>query len=424
MGEVFAGRYELIDPIGHGGMGTVWRVWDHRAGSYVAAKVLRQSHSDSLLRFVREQGVRIHDPHVVTPLGWAGADDHVLFTMPLVRGGSVADVLREHGALPPAFAAELLRQLLSALRTVHEQGVVHRDVKPGNLLLEATGWARPFLRLTDFGVAAPVDEPRLTRPSVVLGTPGYLAPEQLRGHEPHPRQDLYAVGMVGFELLTGRRPQVEQVGDPVRPGAPPPGVPEALWDLLVRLTRLDPAERPQSADHALGWWQPHLLPPWDDRLPSPIELPDRLPPLPHGAAPQGPVPTAAHPHPEPGQDPSGATQPVAAPTAMQPAGPGWTAAEGAAPGRRRTPWRGLGAGLVALVAVAVALVLWQPWAGGPATGEGGHLPETAPPGNVQPGSACSFADVGVREGTPDGEVVLCTRQADGSYLWQEPQQQD
>ena len=90
MGEVVAGRYELLDLIGEGGMGTIWVALDRKTDGLVAAKVLRQSDAGTLLRFVREQSVRIHDPNVLTPLGWAGEDDRVLFTMPIIRGGSVA----------------------------------------------------------------------------------------------------------------------------------------------------------------------------------------------------------------------------------------------------------------------------------------------------------------------------------------------
>ncbi|HZC26019.1 MAG TPA: serine/threonine protein kinase, partial [Actinopolymorphaceae bacterium] len=100
MGEVFAGRYELVDLLGEGGMGSVWRAYDHRTGTYLAAKVLRQSDAGSLLRFVREQSLRVRHPHVLAPLGWAGEDDRVLFTMELVRGGSVAGLLGDYGAVP------------------------------------------------------------------------------------------------------------------------------------------------------------------------------------------------------------------------------------------------------------------------------------------------------------------------------------
>lgn len=100
MGEVFAGRYELVDPIGRGGVGAVWRAWDHRRRRYVAAKVLQQSDAHTLLRFVREQALRIDHPHVLAPASWAADDDQVLFTMELVCGGSLAQVIGDYGPLP------------------------------------------------------------------------------------------------------------------------------------------------------------------------------------------------------------------------------------------------------------------------------------------------------------------------------------
>lgn len=206
MGEVFAGRFELLEPIAEGGMGSVWVVRDRRDQQVYAGKVLRQSDSSSLLRFMREQATRIDHAHVVTPLSWAGEDDRVLFTMPLVRGGSVATLVGDHGALPATWVRELLVQLLTALEAVHATGVVHRDVKPANLLLHATGEARPHLLLTDFGISARVDAPRLTHASEVIGSPGYMAPEQLAGADPAFTQDVYAAGMVGLEMLTGVRP--------------------------------------------------------------------------------------------------------------------------------------------------------------------------------------------------------------------------
>ncbi len=247
MGEVFAGRYELLDPVATGGMGAIWRVLDRADGRVLAAKILRQSDAASLLRFVREQSMRIDHTHVVTPLSWAGVDDRVLFTMPLVHGGSVADLLREHGALPVRWVAMLTDQVLQALEAVHGAGIVHRDVKPGNLLLEPTGAGAPHLRLTDFGIAAPVDEPRMTRGSMAIGTPGYMPPEQWIGADPDPRADLYAVGRVALEMLTGQRPPAEQgvgdlatqpLGDPAR---------DRMLALIAAATRVDPAERPASA---------------------------------------------------------------------------------------------------------------------------------------------------------------------------------
>jgi len=239
VGEIFAGRYELIDPIADGGMGSVWQVLDHKDGQTKAAKILRQSDAGSLLRFIREQSVRIDHAHVVTPDSWGGDDDRVLFTMPLVRGGSVAGLVGDFGPLPPAWIVEILDQTLQALEAVHDAGYVHRDVKPANLLLDATGGDRPHVRVSDFGIAAPLDEPRLTRASQVIGSPGYLAPEQVRGADPDPRQDVYGAGMVGLELLTGQRPP--RCLEVAR------GMTDPLVALLLTAVSDDPDERPASA---------------------------------------------------------------------------------------------------------------------------------------------------------------------------------
>ncbi|MFC6342869.1 protein kinase, partial [Nocardioides hankookensis] len=134
-----AGRFELLDQVGTGGMGSVWRAHDRSRDEVVAAKVLGAHDSAMLLRFVREQSLRIRHPHVLTPTGWAADDHRVVIAMDLVRGGSVDELLTEHGPLPPSYVVLLLDQLLQALAAVHAAGVVHRDVKPANLLLEPTG---------------------------------------------------------------------------------------------------------------------------------------------------------------------------------------------------------------------------------------------------------------------------------------------
>ncbi|MFF0263987.1 protein kinase [Kribbella sp. NPDC004536] len=285
--EAFAGRYRLIDLIGTGGMGSVWRAWDLRRSKYVAAKVLGQHDAAALLRFVREQSLRIEHPHVIAPHGWAADDDKVVFAMDLVRGGSVATLLGDHGPLPVAYVAVLLDQLLHGLSAVHAARVVHRDVKPANLLLDVTGTGRPHLRLSDFGVAALLDEPRMTRQSTILGTPGYLAPEQLSGADPDPRQDLYAVGAVAVELLTGERPGADGklpalTGDAV-----------ALAGFITHLTATDPNARPDTALTAgrllaaTGALPPHSTTPWTASPDAP-EVFDQLPALPPTWAPTGP----------------------------------------------------------------------------------------------------------------------------------------
>ena len=271
-----AGRYVLLDQIGSGGMGSVWRAYDERAGVHVAVKVLGHHSSALLARFVREQAIRVRHPHVVAPTGWAAEDDLVVLAMDLVAGGSVADLVREHGPLPPGMVAQLLQQLLLGLAATHGAGLVHRDVKPANLLLEATGSGPPHLRLGDFGVAAPIADRRFTTIPGAIGTDGYMAPEQARGAPPDPGQDLYAVGRVALELITGLPPARQgALLDQALPSHP-------LRPLVERLLVPDPAERLASADAALGLLRRLDVPP----EPGP-PIPDRLGPAPGPRRTQG-----------------------------------------------------------------------------------------------------------------------------------------
>ncbi|MGD3105323.1 protein kinase domain-containing protein [Streptomyces sp. YGL11-2] len=293
MGEIFAGRYELVDPIGRGGVGAVWRAWDHRRRRYVAAKVLQQSDAHTLLRFVREQALRIDHPHVLAPASWAADDDKVLFTMDLVHGGSLAHLSGDYGPLPPRMVCTLMDQLLAGLTAVHAEGVVHRDIKPANLLLEATGTGRPHLRLSDFGIAMRKGEPRLTETNYVVGTPGYFAPEQMLGAEPDFPADLFAAGLVALSLLTGVKPDAEALirhfADHGIPNAPE-GVPEPLWQVLASLVHPDPDARFKTATGARKALlaAAELLPEAtiEDEV---VEVFDHIGPLPAGFGPDGPL---------------------------------------------------------------------------------------------------------------------------------------
>ncbi|MFE0735281.1 serine/threonine-protein kinase [Streptomyces sp. NPDC058855] len=325
MGEVFAGRYELIDPIGRGGAGAVWRAWDHRRRRYVAAKVLLQSDAHTLLRFVREQALRIDHPHVLAPASWAADDDKVLFTMDLVAGGSLAHVIGDYGPLPPRFVCLLLDQLLSGLAAVHAEGVVHRDIKPANILMEATGTGRPHLRLSDFGISMRKGEPRLTETNYVVGTPGYFAPEQLLGAEPDFTADLFAVGLVALYLLQGRRPDSQAlVEHHLAHGTPsaPEGIPEPLWQVLAGLLQPDPQARFRTATGARKALSAAVeLLPAPSPGEEPVEIFDQLGPLPAGFGPGGP---ARGPSGDPRGNPAGVPAPAAAgaPTGDAPAAAG------------------------------------------------------------------------------------------------------
>lgn len=288
MPDVFAGRFELVDPIGTGATGVVWRAWDRRHRRWCAAKVLRQRDAGALLRFVREQGLRLTHPNVLSPYGWAADDDQALLAMDLVGGGALSTLIADFGPLPERYAAGLLDQLLTALDHIHDTGVVHRDVKPANLLLEATGTDDPVLRLSDFGIALSLGEPRLTRHGTVVGTPGYLAPEILAGGPPSVGQDLYAAGVTAWQLLTGTEPPARGILDP-------PATDSALWQIIRTLVDPDPDLRAGSAAAALEALKPVLAMTAEQpaRTPDgePIEVFDHLPPLP-----PTPHPPPAKPH--------------------------------------------------------------------------------------------------------------------------------
>ena len=292
MVQLFAGRFALIDRIGEGASGTVWRAYDTRGQRYCAAKLIRQRDADSLLRVVREQGVRLAHPHVVCPYGWA-ADDDVVIAMDLVAGGSLTNLIRDHGPLPAGYAARILVQLLDALAQVHSAGLVHRDVKPANVLLEVTGTGPPHSRLGDFGIAQHSEDSRLTQLGQVIGTPGYLPPEALAGAPPDPSRDLYAAGVVGWQLLTG----AEQPPARIHVDDRPDQVPHRLWAVVTDLLAPDPRQRPAGAVEAtaavaaiLRGADPPLPTQADDDLP--IEVFDLLGPLPSGSAGPGPARSA------------------------------------------------------------------------------------------------------------------------------------
>lgn len=451
MGEVFAGRYELLDPLGEGGMGTVWRVWDAREERMVAAKVLRQSDAVSLLRFVREQAFRVVHPHVLTPLGWAGEDDRVLFTMPVVEGGSVASLIGDHGPLPPRLVAEILRQLASALDAVHAAGILHRDVKPANVLLAATGAERPHAFLTDFGIAIELDGVRLTQTGQWSGTPSYSAPESQLGAEPDPTADLYAVGQVGIAMLTGERPSAS----PTRPG----GTPDDLWHLLTELTSVDAAARPQTASEVLGRLDaPDLA--WGPGAMGEVEVLRHVPEPSAGVAQLSARPddvTRVRPAVPPSL-PAGAGDPSQPQASLPEPLRGSTSGHS---GRRASSGLVTLGVVLAVLAGIAGVVAWSPWSSDDGdtqsptrtpsasvtTPGAGTSPPTTPPPTatptstattapplptptqgsvgvgtvvVAPGQACQFSDVGVREETVDGVAVVCQRRTDGSYAWDPP----
>jgi len=203
-------RYELLVPLASGGMGRVWRARDVLLQRPVAVKVLRNEFTADATfraRFRAEatHTAALHHPHIasVFDYGEVRADGESLayLVMELVEGETLADLLERKGRLDPARTLDLLRQTSSALAAAHAAGLVHRDIKPGNLLVRDDG----VVKITDFGIAWSASSVPLTGTGQVMGTANYLSPEQAAGGLATPASDVYALGAVAYECLTGRR---------------------------------------------------------------------------------------------------------------------------------------------------------------------------------------------------------------------------
>jgi serine/threonine-protein kinase len=256
--DILPSRYRTPELIGQGGMGEIYRAEDELLGRTVAVKVLAKRFSaDEALRgrFTREAlaAARLSgEPNTVTIFDVGEYEGRPFIVMEYLRGGSLEDRLREHGAQDPGRVLAWLDEAGAALDAAHDHGVVHRDVKPGNLLLAGDG----TVRVADFGVASAAGLDSLTMTGTILGTAGYLAPEQARGEPTTAATDLYALAVVAFELLTGQRPF--QADNPTAEAAahvhaPVPDVsergdlPRELDPVFRRAMAKDPADRYSSA---------------------------------------------------------------------------------------------------------------------------------------------------------------------------------
>jgi eukaryotic-like serine/threonine-protein kinase len=239
---VLAGRYELQEVIGGGGMATVYRAWDRAQRRPCAVKVLAEGLSRDeqfRLRFRQEaQAARgLAHPHIVAVYDYGESDPHHYIVMEYVARGTLRELLKREGALQEATAARLAAEVADALAYAHERGVIHRDIKPQNILLTEDGAAK----VADFGIARSVDTTSLTRTGFVMGTVQYLSPEQARGEAAGPASDLYALGVVLFEMLAGRVPfdGDSAVGIALRHlGEPPPDPKRIRPDLSESMTAI------------------------------------------------------------------------------------------------------------------------------------------------------------------------------------------
>jgi eukaryotic-like serine/threonine-protein kinase len=252
-----AGRYELVRPLGHGAMATVDLAHDVELDRPVALKRLAENlarDEELRRRFLREPrlAARLAHPNVVRVFDVGEDDGRPFIAMEYVEGETLADRIARRGRLPAAEAAALGVQMCAGLAAAHAAGLVHRDVKPQNLLLGTDG----TLKLGDFGIAAGHEGTKLTLAGTVLGTAGYLAPEQARGEQVTAAADIYAVGAVLYELLAGEPPQsfgsLAELGSAhgIRPpdlAARVPSAPPALVSAVSACLSPHPEDRPPSA---------------------------------------------------------------------------------------------------------------------------------------------------------------------------------
>ena len=263
-----AGRYRLRELVGAGGMGTVWRATDELLGREVAIKRLRlRDLPPAEAALARERTMReariaaaLHHPHVVSIFDVVVADGEPWLVLEFVPSRSLGDVLRERGSLPPAEVATIGVQVAAALAAAHAAGIVHRDVKPDNILIAtppASGArGQVAVKLTDFGIAHSATSPTLTATHVLTGTPAYFAPETARGEGTDGRSDVYSLGATLYAAAEGQPPFGSDAGNVLallarigRGDVPPPQRAGPLTDLLRRLTDPVPAARP-SAEQA------------------------------------------------------------------------------------------------------------------------------------------------------------------------------
>jgi serine/threonine protein kinase len=264
-----SGRYQTGERLGSGGMSNVYKATDLILERTVAVKVLAEHLSDDerfVARFRREAlaVARLIHPNIVQVYDTGIDEGRHYIVMEYVDGRSGAQILQRHGPVGPEIAAEIGNQACSGLDYAHRRGIIHRDVKPGNLMVVGgpVGGGEMTVKLTDFGIARAIEQTRITQVGSVVGTAAYLAPEQVRGEEATPATDVYALGVVIYQFLTGRLPYEgsslaelavrQQNEKPLPPSTYNEEVPETLGGAVLRALEGDPRRRYASADELAG----------------------------------------------------------------------------------------------------------------------------------------------------------------------------
>ena len=450
------GQYELREVIRRGGMSTVYKAWQESLGRWVAVKVLgRPGDAQFAARFAREARsvAQLQHPNILPIYDYGQQDGHVYLVVQYVEGGhTLGDLL--HGPMEPTTAVEIVSRLLAGVGYAHARGVIHRDVKPDNVLMPSPTWPM----LTDFGVAKLLlseESQQLTRKGLVIGTAAYMAPEQAFGLPVDARTDLYAVGVVLYELLTGQVPfdgenpaevlMKQAYEPPPPPRARNPAIPERLEEALLVALAKDPdaryataAEMTAALRAAAGLGGSSAAPPGGSGRravvpggvapapPRPSRGPAEPRPAPQRAAQPGPPPApqaAAEPVPPPPAQPvppaaaEPARPPAAEPAPPWAAGPARPSAAGPATPRSAEPAPPWAAGPAPPWAAAEPAPPWAaaepapPWAAAEPTPQGPPPARRAPrPARQAPPQPQPQPQPGWRQAQPARQRAARARQ--------------
>ena len=258
IGKVLDNRYELVEFVGKGGMALVYRAIDKRTGHDVAVKILRPEYNQDAefcTRFDREAvAASKMSHHNIVNLLDVGQDDNMRYlVMEYVRGRTLKDVIKQNGPLKPAVAAQVAIRILSALQHAHKNGIIHRDIKPQNILVHSDG----LIKVGDFGIARVVGSNTISTDDVVMGSVHYFSPEQAKGEPVTAASDLYSVGVVLYEMLTGKPPfdgetpvaiAMQHIGGKAQPIREiDPTIPPALERVVEKAMEKRPERRYQTA---------------------------------------------------------------------------------------------------------------------------------------------------------------------------------
>lgn len=265
-GALFAGRYEIIEELGKGGMGSVFRVEDTKVHEEVALKLIKSeiaADEQTIDRFRNELKLARKIAHRnVCKMYDLGEDQGTHFiTMEYVPGEDLKSLINRVGTLPVQKSMAIALQISRGLAEAHSHGIVHRDLKPQNIMIDKSGDAH----IMDFGIARSAAAPGLTTSGVIVGTPGYMAPELIEGHRADQRSDIYALGTILYEMLTGRMPfegdtalaiaMKQKSGRPPEPRTLNPQIPESLSQLVLKCLAAEPCERIQTTGYILSTLQ-------------------------------------------------------------------------------------------------------------------------------------------------------------------------